>query len=101
MVIYSIFVNFQEYISRGILQSSLQDFLNYKHKNLFANLLTSSIFSASHIHLSAGLAYLVFLPSLFWGWLYYRQRSLIGPIVSHILIGWWAIFVLGIEGLFR
>ncbi len=52
-----------------------------------------------HIHLSAVLAYVVFIPSLFWGWLYNREPTLIGPVISHLMIGTWAIFVLGIQGL--
>ncbi len=33
----------------------------------------------------------------FWGWLYYRQGSLFGVIVSHILVGWCALFIRGLE----
>ena len=39
-----------------------------------------------------------FLPGLFWGWLYARHGTLIGVSVSHILLGLWTVFVVGIEG---
>ena len=67
-----------------------------KHKNLIANIVTSGIFASIHIHLSPGFAFIVIVPSLLWGWLYSRHNTLVGPVVSHILIGWWAIFGLGI-----
>lgn len=99
IVIYIIFSIFQEFISRGILQSSLIHFLQHDHRYLHANIITSAIFSAMHIHLSATLALVVFIPSFFWGWLYNRHRTLISPIISHIMIGTWAVFILGIQGL--
>lgn len=101
MIIYAVFVNFQEFIARGVLQSCLQDFLQQKHKKLIANFVSSGVFSAMHVHLSYLLPLAVFLPSLFWGWLYIRQRTLIGPIISHIMIGVWAIWVLGLDALIR
>ncbi|MBA2654088.1 MAG: cyclic nucleotide-binding domain-containing protein [Gammaproteobacteria bacterium] len=97
MLVYAIFVIFQEFIARGILQGSLQIFLQDKHRKLMANLIASGVFSAMHIHLSNKLALLVFFPSLFWGWLYIKQGSLLGPIISHILVGWWALFFFGLE----
>lgn len=101
MLVYGVFAVFQEFISRGVLQSSLQKFLLVKHKNFIANLVTSGVFASMHVHWASILALIIFVPSLFWGWLYNRHNTLISPVVSHVLIGWWAIFVLGIEGFFR
>ena len=46
-----------------------------------------------------GLGYLFglgqFVPGLFWGWLYQRERSFISLAVSHALLGVWGLFVLG------
>ncbi|PON16315.1 hypothetical protein C2W62_19100 [Candidatus Entotheonella serta] len=37
-----------------------------------------------------------FFFGLFWGWLYARHGTLIGPIISHALLGFWALYILGI-----
>jgi membrane protease YdiL (CAAX protease family)/CRP-like cAMP-binding protein len=101
VIIYALFSLLQEFISRGILQSSLMDFLHGKHKNTLSIIVTSGVFSAMHIHISAVLALVVFIPSVFWGWLYARQKTLLGPIISHIMVGWWVLFILGIDSMFR
>lgn len=97
-IVYGIFAILQEFVARGIILTSLEDFL---HKTWLANFITSGIFASMHVHLSSQLALIVFLPSLFWGWLYMRHRTIIGPAISHIIIGWWGIFVLGLQDLFK
>jgi len=101
VIVYALFSILQEFISRGILQSSLMGFLHGKYKNTLSIIVTSGVFSAMHVHISAVLALVVFIPSVFWGWLYARQKTLLGPIISHIMVGWWAIFILGIDLMFR
>jgi membrane protease YdiL (CAAX protease family) len=101
VIIYALCATLQEFISRGILQSSLMDFLQGKYKNSLSIVVTSGVFSAMHIHISAVLALVVFIPSVFWGWLYVRQKTLLGPIISHVMVGWWALFILGIDLMFR
>jgi hypothetical protein len=45
------------------------------------------------------LGLIVFVPGLFWGWLYARHDTLIGVSLSHLIIGWTAIFFLNLESL--
>jgi membrane protease YdiL (CAAX protease family) len=40
-----------------------------------------------------------FVPGLFWGWMFAKQRSLVGVTVSHIAVGLWAIFALGVHAI--
>jgi membrane protease YdiL (CAAX protease family) len=42
---------------------------------------------------------MAFLPGLFWGWLYSRHRTLIGVTISHILIGAWIFYFVGVHGI--
>jgi membrane protease YdiL (CAAX protease family) len=42
------------------------------------------------LYVSPGLALTAFVAGLFWGWLYARQRSLVGVSISHVLLGFWA-----------
>ena len=96
-LLYGLFSPVQEIIARGALQSSFHEFLTSKHRVLWAIILSNAMFAAFHIHVSTFLAVLAMFAGLFWGWLYSRQRSLIGVSVSHILTGWYALFILGLE----
>ena len=95
VVAYSTFSPIQEFIARGGIQSAFQELLISKHKNLIAVLIANIMFSMTHIHISTVIALVVFIPGLFWGWLYYRQKTLIGVCISHIIIGLFAIRVVG------
>lgn len=99
---YIIFVPIQELIVRSGIQSALQKFLSgSKFKTKWSAIILSNIlFAGGHSHISAGFALSVFLPGIFWGWLYAKQNSLIGVSVSHILIGVWAAFIIGFENIF-
>lgn len=96
-LVYLAFIPVQELMYRGLLQGSLQQFLSGPHKIAFAILISNLVFSLTHLHVAFGLALLVFIPGLFWGWLYARHRTLIGVSLSHLLIGGWAFFVVGIN----
>lgn len=101
IALYAVFTPVQEFIARGGVQSSFQAFLTGKNKNLYALLIANLMFSMTHLHLSTSFAALVFIPGLFWGWLYYRQRSLIGVCASHLLIGLFAYYVVGFQRLLQ
>lgn len=99
--LYGLHSPIQEFIARGVLQSSLQHFFQGRHVTLRAIIISNALFSATHVHLLGGLlGIIVFVPGLFWGWLYSRHGNLIGISISHILIGWTALFFLNLESLF-
>lgn len=93
--LYLLFVPLQELIVRGALQSALQELILVRYKTVWAIILSNLLFSIVHIHLSILVSLTVLIPGLFWGWLYWRQKSLLGVIVSHLIIGATA-FSLGI-----
>jgi CRP-like cAMP-binding protein len=95
--IYTLTAPLQEFIFRGAIQSLLSDFLNGKYATFWTVLLSTMLFCIAHIHVGIWYALLVFIPGLFWGIMYAHQRSLLGPSISHILIGWWILYGLGIE----
>lgn len=97
MCIYLVFAPVQEFIARGVIQGSLAEFISGKHSRWQGIILSNLIFSAMHLSLSIGYALAAFFPGLLWGWLYSRQRNLIGVSVSHALIGGWAIYVVGVR----
>ena len=97
---YTLLVPIQELIARCALQSTFFSFLpgNETFRIWNAIILSNLIFSSVHSHLSLMFASLTFVPGLFWGWLFYKQASLVSVSASHILIGVWGIFILGAKG---
>jgi len=91
----------QEFFARSGLQGSLQKFIPRAdgRTNWTAILLANLIFASAHTYLGARFLLAAFVPGLFWGWLYEKQRSLLGVSISHALVGVWALFVLGVQGL--
>ena len=87
---YIVFVPFQELIYRGGLQGALEHFLTGPWRAWMAILGSNIIFSAAHLYISPGLSVTAFVAGLFWGWLYSRQRGLVGVSISHVLLGFFA-----------
>jgi len=97
MVLYALIgAPLQELVSRGGVQSGLALFLVGKHRNLIAILLTTLVFSTTHMAFPFHVVMLSFFAGLFWGWLFYRQKTLIGVSVSHAMIGVWFFWLLGV-----
>ena len=92
--LYTILSPVQEFVARGMLQGSLQKMLTGRHAGWRAIVVANAIFSISHQHLGLAYALAVFIPGLFWGWLYRRHGSLLGVSVSHVMIGLWGTGVL-------
>jgi CRP-like cAMP-binding protein len=97
---YALLSAAQEFFARAGLQGSLQKFLPRADggTNWTAIVLANLIFASAHTYLGARFLLAAFVPGLFWGWLFERQRSLLGVSVSHALVGVWALFVLGVQG---
>jgi CRP-like cAMP-binding protein len=96
---YVALVPLQEFMARGALQTPLQRFLVGRRATLLAVVIANALFTASHLYLSTVFALVAMLPGFLWGWLYARHGTLVAPIVSHALVGWWSLFVLGFDRL--
>lgn len=94
--LYFIFVPVQEFLTRGIMQSSFQELFVGRYKTLWAILLSNFLFSDLHSHIALGLSIVVIIPGIFWGWLYSRHHTLIGCTLSHLITGAWALFIVGL-----
>lgn len=99
---YALFCPVQEFISRSGIQSALQNFLpESKSRVWIAIILSNLMFSTAHSHLNLTFALLTFFPGLFWGWMYARQGSLLGASVSHVMVGIWIFFIVGIDDIWN
>lgn len=76
----------QEFIGRGVIQSSLAHFLPKSHWFL-PILLTSLLFGIYHLYVSVAFALLTVAVSMLFGWLYQRHRTLVGVTTLHAAIG--------------
>lgn len=96
---YLVSCPFQEFIARGVLQGSLERALTGSHSVLKSIVLSNIIFSTIHYYLSVKYGLMVFLPGLLWGYLYAKQKTIVGSTISHMLIGVFAIYFLGVDDL--
>jgi len=98
---YLVFVPVQEMIYRGAMQTTLEKLLLSKNKTLVAILISNLPFSMIHLHLSFLLTLSVYFFGVFWGYLFAKQRSLLGCTVSHLILGFWGFFVIGMQDVLR
>jgi hypothetical protein len=96
---YIILVPVQELIVRGVLQSSFRNFFQGHNRVFYAILSSNLLFEVLHTGNDLFLAIFSFVFGIFWGALFEYQKSLIGVIISHILIGWWGIIALDLLSL--
>ncbi len=98
LFLYWLFVApLQELLSRGGLQGTLSHFLTGKHKVLISIFVSNLLFSSVHLFMSLQIAVLVFLPGVYFGWLFSRTNNLIGVWLAHGMVGTWGLMVLGIN----
>jgi CRP-like cAMP-binding protein len=94
---YIILVPLQEFIARGCLQSSLRNFFTTPNRAFLAILTSNLLFGLFHGLKSFTFALSAFLFGILWGWIYERQKTIVGPSVSHILVGFWGFGVLNFQ----
>ncbi len=90
---YLLFSPVQEFVVRCGLQSSFDKFMSGRFKTPLSIVVATMLFSATHLHVSFVLAVIVFPLGLFWGWLYSRHPTLFGVSASHMLIGFFGLFI--------
>jgi CRP-like cAMP-binding protein len=99
LVLYIVFSPLQEFMIRGALQGGLQDLLlgSKIHRVITAIIVSNVIFATLHLHLSLFYVFLTFIMGCYWGYIFARSRSLIGVAMSHVIVGVWAIYIVGIK----
>jgi CRP-like cAMP-binding protein len=99
MLMYAVHAPLQEFVVRVGMQGALQHFIPAPQgrPNWKAILISNVVFAANHTYIGFWFCLVAFLPGLFWGYLFARQRSWIGVSVSHVAVGLWALFALGLH----
>jgi CRP-like cAMP-binding protein len=86
-ITYLVVAPLQEFITRGVVQSTLQRLLVGRYSWLSAIVITSLLFGSLHLFSSLYLGLAALVSSWLWGWMYHRHQNLIGVSISHFLIG--------------
>ncbi len=100
-VVYSVLAPIQEFVARSGVQAPLTEYLTGPGARRTAILLAGLLFSATHLHVSAPLAVLVFPVGVYWGYLFDRRRTLVSVAVSHVIVGNIGFLVIGFDGFLR
>ncbi len=92
-VVYCLFCPAQEFITRGVYQTGLEQFFEGKNATLYAIILSNILFSSFHLYFNLSFALITLVPGIFWGFLYARQKTLVGVSLSHAIIGVYGAFL--------
>jgi membrane protease YdiL (CAAX protease family) len=84
---YALIAPIQEFITRGVLQGIVERIIGGKHDWIWAIIVSSTMFGAFHVYYSQALAILTIVSGFLWGYLYSRNRNLIGVSLSHFVVG--------------
>lgn len=95
-IIYLLLIPLQEFVVRGCFQGCLRNFFVNRNRVLISILGSNLLFASEHAIKSMLFAIGVFFTGIFWGYLYEEQKSLVGVIISHAMIGIWAFFFLNL-----
>jgi membrane protease YdiL (CAAX protease family) len=98
LFIYCLVSITQEIISRGFLQTATERVLTGKYRGFTAIITSSILFAVLHLHYSTATMAATFVSGLFFGWLYYRHRTIVGVSAAHYLLGTLAMDVLHLIG---
>jgi PAS domain S-box-containing protein len=98
VLLYIALTPLQEFLARGTLQAPLEQAFTGRYRALRAIVIANLLFSVFHEHLGIAFSIMVLLPGLFWGWLFSRQKTLVGVSISHAIIGTYALVVLNLRG---
>jgi CRP-like cAMP-binding protein/membrane protease YdiL (CAAX protease family) len=99
--LYMLHAPLQELVARAGFQGTLQNFIPTRPGsiNWKAILISNLLFASAHSFIGFWFCVAAFVPGLFWGWMFAKQRSLVGVSISHIAIGVWAIFAVGVQAI--
>lgn len=99
-LIYMGFAFLQTVIQNGFCQAPIFLLSKSPRKRFHSLLLSTLLFTFAHIDLNLIYAIAVIPAGFLWAMLFDKQKSLIGPYVSHIIIGIWAFWFLNFNEVF-
>ena len=95
--VYACFVFVQQLVVNGVIQGELTRLISFKRAPWWAIFISGTLYVITHVHLSLFFAGVLIIPALVWGWLYYRHQTLVGITLSHLIVGVYLFYILGID----
>ncbi len=96
---YFALVPLQELIVRGFMQTCMRNFLLGPTRVFFAILSSNLVFELFHTMRGIWFSLFVFGFGIFWGFIYEKQRTIVGVSLSHALLAAWAFLFLNFQHL--
>lgn len=81
----------QEFVARGVVQTTLFNFMSKRNNDLVPIVLAAFIFSMFHLQIGLEAVYITFVAGILFGYLYYRQGNIFGVTFVHFVLGWIAL----------
>ncbi len=85
-LVYPIHAYLQEFLARGVMQSTIQKFLN-DSRGLISVMVSSLYFAVVHTHLGIRVVWVTFIGSVCFGLIYVYRKSLIEVSACHFIMG--------------
>lgn len=98
LALYALGVVVQEFLARGFAQETVMRLLDGKHRVWWAIVLPSALFSIVHLQYTVSIVAGTFMAGILFGWLYHRQRTLVGVSIAHFILSVTAWEILGLIG---
>jgi CRP-like cAMP-binding protein len=92
------FLSFAQEFIRCAVQGTL-DMVNPKHtvsKHWMSIVVADVVFTSIHMHLGGLFALQAAIGGLFFGCVFWRERSYLAAAVAHAAVGVWAVFIVGV-----
>ena len=81
-----------------MIQGTLEEIYSGRWRKWTAIVSSNIVFGSGHvINFGTEAAVSLMVLGCFWGWIYARNKTLVGPIFSHIVFGVVSIFVMGLK----
>src|SRR5262249_48085790 len=88
----------QEFVHRGVVQTGTRFNLDPgRWRSLKVVLYSTAVFAFVHLFRPPLLAAAVVVPSILWGFAFEKDRTLIGVMLSHAVLGWFTLEVLSLD----
>jgi len=94
IAVYFPLVPVQELIARGFMQTIFRNFFLGPNRVILAIITSNLLFELFHTMRGIWFAVLTFGLGIIWGYLYERQKSIVGVSISHALVAAWSFFIL-------
>lgn len=94
---FMISIPFQELFSRSLLQSSFYQFFAGPGQTILAIVMPNIVFYTLSFYFFNQFVLMTTLFGIVWGYMYHKQRSILGCVISHLIVGFVGCLIFGLD----